>query len=125
MIESREAWRHAPHVQKTQANLQTNILSKKTLFLSRSHTNVQYPTLTYLLGLLDTGHVLFGQAGAVQGLLWILSVALEHLGLQLSAHGRSLPRSTQKQRVDRRVTVVVSQHCRLRVSLVTVHAQIS
>lgn len=44
--------------------------------------------LCALLGLLDTVHVLFGQVGAVKRLLSILSVALEHLGLQLSAHGR-------------------------------------
>lgn len=37
------------------------------------------------LGLLDTGYVLFGQAGAEQGLLMVLSVALEHLRLQFSA----------------------------------------
>lgn len=53
--------------------------------------------LTYL-GLLDTGDVLFGQGGAVQGLLWIFFVALEHLGLQLGAQSRSLPRSTQEKR---------------------------
>lgn len=37
--------------------------------------------LTAHLGSLDAGHVLFGQAGAVQGLLGVVSVALEHLRL--------------------------------------------
>lgn len=45
------------------------------------------------LGLLDAGDELFGQARAVKRLLWIFSVALEHLGLQLCAQRPSLPRS--------------------------------
>lgn len=51
--------------------------------------------LTAHLGSLDTGHVLFGQAGAVQGLLGVLSVALEHLRLQLCADRRSVPCSAE------------------------------
>lgn len=62
---------------------------------------------TYL-GLLDTGHVLFGQARAEQRLLWIFSVALEHLGLQLSAQRHTLPRSTQEERVERRISVTIA-----------------
>lgn len=55
-----------------------------------THTHTVYVASAYLLSLLDTGHVLLGQVGAVQGLLWIFSVALEHFGLQLTAHRRSL-----------------------------------
>lgn len=47
--------------------------------------------LTAHLGSLDTGHVLFGQAGTVEGLLRVLPVTLEHLRLQLRADGRSVP----------------------------------
>lgn len=45
---------------------------------------LQRTQLLAYLGLLDTSHVLPGQAGAEQGLLWVLCVALEHLRLQLS-----------------------------------------
>lgn len=51
--------------------------------------------LTAHLGSLDAGHVLFGQAGTVQGLLRVLSVALEHLRLQLRAHRRHVARSVE------------------------------
>lgn len=51
--------------------------------------------LTAHLCSLDTGHVLFGQAGTVQRLLGVLSVALEHLRLQLRAHRRSVPCSAE------------------------------
>lgn len=47
------------------------------------------------LGSLDAGHVLFGQAGTVQGLLRVLSVALEHLRLQLRADRRRVARSVE------------------------------
>lgn len=51
--------------------------------------------LTAHLGSLDTGHVLFGQAGTVQGLLGVLSVALEHLRLQLRADRRGAARPVE------------------------------
>lgn len=51
--------------------------------------------LTAHLGSLDTGHVLFGQAGTVQGLLGVLSVALQHLRLQLGADRPSVPGSAE------------------------------
>lgn len=47
------------------------------------------------LGSLDTGHVLLGQAGTVQGLLRVLSVALEHLRLQLRADRRGVACSVE------------------------------
>lgn len=55
-------------------------------------------SVPYLLCLMDTGHVLFGQAGAVESLLWIFLVALEHLGLQLSAQIFSMLESRNTQR---------------------------
>lgn len=68
------------------------LLTSETLFFSLWCTHsAEWVVFAYLLSLLHTGHVLFGQAGAVQGLLWIFSVALEHLGLQVSAHRHSLP----------------------------------
>lgn len=51
--------------------------------------------LTAHLGSLDAGHVLFGQAGTVQGLLGVLSVALEHLRLQLRADRRGAARPVE------------------------------
>lgn len=72
------------------------------------------PTNLTYLGLLDAGHVLFGQAGAVQGLLWIVFVALQHLGLQLRAQRCSLPGSTQKQGAEEGgVSVILPQPCQL------------
>lgn len=41
----------------------------------------------------------------MQGLLWVFSVALEHLSLQLSAQWCSLPGSTQEWKAKRRVRV--------------------
>lgn len=38
---------------------------------------------THLFGLIDTAHVLAGQRRAAEGLLGVLAVALENLGLQL------------------------------------------
>lgn len=86
-MESREAWSYQshPHGHVHSYTQDENALTPV----------VQHAAMAYLLGLLDTGHVLSGQAGAVQGLLWILSVALQHLGLQLGAHRRRLSRSAQ------------------------------
>lgn len=57
--------------------------------------------LTAHLSSLDTGHVLFGQAGTVQGLLGVLSVALKHLRLQLRADRCSAPCSIKERRWQR------------------------
>lgn len=113
LIESREVCPYLSHVnthtlinQHKQICTQISHLKKTQRFLHATHK--QYMAHAYL-GLLDTGHVLFGQARAMQGLLWVFSVALEHLGLQLSAQRRSLPRSTQEQRAERRVSVIITQ----------------
>lgn len=133
LIESRQVWPYRsnshtycntlirPHKQTC---TQISDLTKAPHFSSCSRAHGQRVALTYL-GLLDAGHVLFGQARAVKGLLWVFSVALEHLGLQLSAQRRSLPRSAREQRAERRVGVIITQHCQLGPSLVTVHAEVS
>jgi len=64
---------------------------------SCSHIHIQNASLSHLLCLLNTVHVFVGQAGAVQGLLWIFSVALEHLGLQLSAQSCRLPGARNRE----------------------------
>lgn len=62
------------------------------------------PPLPAYLGLLDTSDVLPGQAGAVQGLLRVLCVALEHLRLQLSAQRPGVTGSGQgNTRQERRL----------------------
>lgn len=70
----------------------TNLRPDNTFTSDRLERKVQL--LTYL-GLLDTSHVLSGQAGAEQRLLWVLCVALEHLGLQLSAQWPGVTGPTQ------------------------------
>lgn len=55
--------------------------------------------VTAHLGSLDTGHVFFGQAGTVQGLLGVLPVALEHFRLQLRADRRGVPCSAGDRQV--------------------------
>lgn len=48
-----------------------------------SHTHL-------LFGMIDTAHVLAGQSRAVEGLLGVLTVTLENLGLKISADGMRL-----------------------------------
>ena len=54
------------------------------LFLRRPRELGSY---THLVGLIDAAHVLAGQSRAAEGLLGVLAVTLENLGLQISTDG--------------------------------------